>query len=538
MLTGCIDAVDRHGLHGWAYDPDYPAGSVPLLVTAEDRLLERVVANVGRPDVQLAGFGHGRAGFEVVFDPPLTPARSWVLHVRSEITGHDIPGSPVRIEASGEFDDAAQRAFAASLAAFGSRAELDRRIDFLGEQRERLLQMRADLPAQAAPSGQALAEPGPGKRRRAAKRKRALFIDQQMAQADHDGGSDAILSHMRSAQRLGFDVTFVAATMAGGAGGAALEAMGIACCASPWLSSVEEVLRRHAGGYDVVYVHRVASATAYTALVRQHMPHARLVYSVADLHHLRTARQATMERRPELMAEARRLRGHEIWAAQAADAVITHSSAEAGALQQALPAGKIHTVPWSVLPQPTPVPFEQRSGMAFIGHYRHAPNQDAARTLRDEILPMALSGDPAITLRLVGSELPEALRTERPGLIVDGQVPRLYQVFDRVRLTVAPLGYGAGLKAKVLESLAAGVPCVCSPVAAEGMGLPPRLAHLVVPDAAAMVREILHLHADQAHNERTAKRGLAFVARTFSEARLDGLMRQALLPDTAAAAAA
>ena len=516
MLTGCIDEVGRSGLRGWVYDSAYPAASVPLLVMADDRLLERVVANVSRPDVQKAGFGHGRAGFEVVLNPPLNPTRSWLIHVRSEFTGEDMPGSPLRIEASDDFDEAAQRAFAATLVAFDAAEDLDRRIEFLGQQRERLLQMRADRLTPVQPD-------------RSVRRKRALVIDQQMPQPDQDAGSNAILSHMHSLQRLGFDVTFVCSALPGGAAAAALEAGGIACCHLPWYSTVEEVLQRHANAYDVVYLHRVGAAITYLALVRQHMPQARVAFSVADLHHVRLARQAKVEKRPELMAEARRLRSQEIWAAQSADVVITHSSAEAAALHQVMPSQRVHTIPWSVALHPTPVPFAHRSGMAFIGNYRHAPNQDAVRCLRDVVLPRVRRDEPEMTCRVVGSGLPESLRAELPGLVVDGHVPDLHDVFDSVRLTVAPLAYGAGLKGKVLESLAAGVPCVCSPMASEGLDLPASLGQLVVPDEESMARQIIRLHSDEAYNLQMAEHGLAFMAQHCSEARLDRLLRPMVL---------
>jgi hypothetical protein len=59
--------------------------------------------------------------------------------------------------------------------------------------------------------------------------------------------------------------------------------------------------------------------------------------------------------------------------------------------------------------------------------------------------------------------MPAAVRRlAGPGVLALGQVAELAEVFDRVRLTVAPLRYGAGVKGKVLDSLAAGVPCVMS----------------------------------------------------------------------------
>ena len=101
---------------------------------------------------------------------------------------------------------------------------------------------------------------------------------------------------MRSVQRLGFAVTFVPADMSGRVD-PALVAAGIDSRGLPWGGSVEEVLRREAGLFDLVYLHRVANAR-YIPLIRTHLPRARLIYSVADLHHLRLARQAEIEERP------------------------------------------------------------------------------------------------------------------------------------------------------------------------------------------------------------------------------------------------
>jgi hypothetical protein len=43
----------------------------------------------------------------------------------------------------------------------------------------------------------------------------------------------------------------------------------------------------------------------YLPLAREHSPRARILYSVADLHHLRVARQAEIEERPKLMTVGR-----------------------------------------------------------------------------------------------------------------------------------------------------------------------------------------------------------------------------------------
>ena len=307
-----------------------------------------------------------------------------------------------------------------------------------------------------------------------------------------------------------------------------MEAAGIDCCGLPWFASVEELLRREAGSYELVYLHRHSVASRYQQLVRYHQPQARLVYSVADLHFLREQRQAELEQDHLLRATASRTQLLELLAISQADRVITHSSFEAAQLRRQAPKARVHVVPWAVPPRPTAVPFARRRGIAFIGGYNHAPNLDAARWLLQDIVPALRARDPQFECLLVGSHMPEALRRPQPGVVVLGQVPSLAEVLDRVRLTVAPLNFGAGIKGKVLDSYAAGIPCVCTSIAAEGMDLPEPLAAQVADDGPGLVELILRLHEDPVLNADTARAGLEYVQTRLSEARIDALLAGAV----------
>src|SRR6185437_17136047 len=251
------------------------------------------------------------------------------------------------------------------------------------------------------------------------------------------------------------------------------------------------------------------------------------LYSVADLHHLRVARQAAAEDRPELAPLANRLRLMEFTAAALSDAVITHSSEEARLLAAQLGGAKVHTVRWSVMPRLAKTPFAKRHGIAFIGGYGHPPNLDAARWLIGEIMPRVRERDPTIECLLVGDHLPAGLRQRcGEGVVALGAVDDLAAIFDRVRLTVAPLRFGAGIKGKVVDSLAAGIPCVMTPVGAEGLDLPAALGGCIAETGDEIATAILRLHNDAAANKECRGAGLRYVEDSFSEARLDaGLAR-------------
>src|SRR6185369_1492890 len=129
--------------------------------------------------------------------------------------------------------------------------------------------------------------------------------------------------------------------------------------------------------------------------------------------------------------------------------------------------------------------------------------------------------DPAIECLLVGSDLPTDLaKLCGYGVIAVGHVRDLAEIFDRVRLTVAPLGYGAGVKGKVLESWAAGIPCVCTPVAAEGLDVPEVLRTLVADGTVGIGTTIHRLHQDATLNETCRVAALDYVAEQLSEERI------------------
>jgi glycosyltransferase involved in cell wall biosynthesis len=112
--------------------------------------------------------------------------------------------------------------------------------------------------------------------------------------------------------------------------------------------------------------------------------------------------------------------------------------------------------------------------------------------------------------------------------------------FESLRLTVAPLRYGAGVKGKVVSSLAAGVPCVATPVAVEGMGLRDGDGVLVAATPELLAGRVLRAHADPNLWAGLSAGGLAQAAARFSPAACRGALAEALwvmdvLPEPAAA---
>ena len=89
-------------------------------------------------------------------------------------------------------------------------------------------------------------------------------------------------------------------------------------------------------------------------------------------------------------------------------------------------------------------------------------------------------------------------------------------MLDAARVSIAPLRYGAGVKGKVNQAMAHGLPVVATTAAVEGMHLRDGEDVLVADDAAAFADSVLRLHGDEALWARLSANGRDNVARHFS----------------------
>lgn len=360
--------------------------------------------------------------------------------------------------------------------------------------------------------------------------RRALFIDDLVPTPDQDAGSMAAWQHIRALMRLGYQVTLLPSAHLQPAGEAArrLQRIGVEVLHAPHVASVEQHLRERRTPLDLVYLHRFGNAAQYTGLVRRLHPAARVLYNVADLHHLRLQREAALKADAGLAEAAARLRTQELAAVAAADVTVVHSPAEQALLVEALPQARVRVVPWSY-PVGSAAPAGLGSGVLFVGGYRHTPNVDAALWLLREVMPLVWRELPRLTCTLVGSHMPDELRALGSLRVeVPGQVPDLAPLYRQRRVAVAPLRFGAGIKGKVLEAFAAGRPCVMTPIAAEGLALPEPLAALVHDDADGLARAIVALHHDDGRCALAGDAGRHFIAQHHSEAAVDAALAEAL----------
>ena len=171
--------------------------------------------------------------------------------------------------------------------------------------------------------------------------------------------------------------------------------------------------------------------------------------------------------------------------------------------------------------------FEERSGMLFVGSFNHPPNADAVRYACQEILPLVPEElRREHPLYVVGDSLDETVRGYADGIPhvrLVGWVPSLTPYYERVRVALVPLRYGAGTKQKVIQALMANVPLVATSIGAEGLHLEHGHGFLLADDAASFAAAIEGLLGDRALWERVANATTDVTERHSEEAVADAL---------------
>ncbi|MEZ5532054.1 MAG: TIGR03087 family PEP-CTERM/XrtA system glycosyltransferase [Steroidobacteraceae bacterium] len=109
--------------------------------------------------------------------------------------------------------------------------------------------------------------------------------------------------------------------------------------------------------------------------------------------------------------------------------------------------------------------------VAFVGRMDYYPNQQGVIGFCRDVLPQLRAKRPGVRFAIVGADPPAHIRAlgDLPGVTVTGSVPDVRPHVRRAALTVAPLAIARGTQNKILESMAMGVPVVCSPEASGGV---------------------------------------------------------------------
>ncbi|WHE87112.1 glycosyltransferase [Lachnoanaerobaculum gingivalis] len=340
-------------------------------------------------------------------------------------------------------------------------------------------------------------------RERSRGKKVILFVDHYVPTFDKDAGSKTTFQYIKMFIERGYVVKFLPDNFAKSEPYTSiLEQMGVEVLyGNEMRTNIFEWIENNQANIDIAYLNRPHIATKYIDFIKE-KTNIKVIYYGHDLHFLRERREY------ELTGDVERKNASAYWKSMELDLM---RKASISYYPSNVEVDYIHTFDKKINAKAiTAYVFEKfgnidynpdiREGVLFVGGFSHPPNADALKYFLDNMWDEIYAQIKA-PFYIVGSNATDeikALHNEAKGIIFKGFVSEeeLKELYEKVRLVVVPLRYGAGVKGKVIEALYYNDPVITTSVGAEGIDNSYNQM-LVADEPADFVEKCVNLYNDK-----------------------------------------
>lgn len=219
--------------------------------------------------------------------------------------------------------------------------------------------------------------------------------------------------------------------------------------------------------------------------------------------------------------EWRKLRSYELAVCREYDVVTTVTEQDKAALQADAPdLAAVDCVPIGVdTHEFTPVELDPESktilSLATMSWY---PNVDAMHYFYSEIFPLVREQVPDARLVIAGSRPPESIKKleQDSSVSVPGFVQNVQDVAGKAAVFIVPLRSGSGMRVKILNALAMGLPVVSTNVGCEGISARHEEHILLADSPDDFAAQVVRLLKDRALRTRLGAAGREFVEKCYA----------------------
>jgi glycosyltransferase involved in cell wall biosynthesis len=209
----------------------------------------------------------------------------------------------------------------------------------------------------------------------------------------------------------------------------------------------------------------------------------------------------------------------ELQAVKRSDFVLTLSDYDRAALERFVGLSKIGSVGIGCEARPydaSPTPREL--SIAFLGSLMHPPNVEAIKFFTDKILPLLREKVPSVMFHVVASGVSTEIdKLDKSGIHIWYVYGRKKdKLLQECRVFVAPLLSGSGIRVKVLEAWALGMPVVATRLACRGLLAVDGWNVLIADTPQLFAQRILNLYADDDLCIALGKNGRATIEKFYA----------------------
>ncbi len=279
---------------------------------------------------------------------------------------------------------------------------------------------------------------------------------------------------------------------------------------------------------EVVIFDRFTMEEQFGWRVAEACPNALRIIETIDLHCLRLCRQQVLKTKENLIDTllSADISKREMASMYRSDLNLIISDAEMDWLKDVFKFNKDllfylpykiqnESIVWSELPG-----YESRQDFVTIGNFKHEPNWDSVRYLKEKIWPLILKKMPNVQLKVYGSyasQKVEQLHNPKEGFYIMGRAEDALEVMKNARVCLAPLRFGAGIKGKLAEAMLCGTPSITSEVGVEGLKGGMLWNGFVTEDAQEFADQAIAFYQNKTEWEQAQQNGFNILKSRFSD---------------------
>lgn len=219
-----------------------------------------------------------------------------------------------------------------------------------------------------------------------------------------------------------------------------------------------------------------------------------LAKSVIDVHEIGFIKTQELSKVKEINDEYKRIfKAKELLFYKNAKLLICISEKEKNILKKYFHKKQIMVVPTPTDIHKTNNSFEKRKDICYLGSFKYPPNIDAVNYFSTEILPKINKILPNIKFYVLGSDS-SIFRNKYKNVFIKENIKDICKEMSKYKVFVCPLRYGAGLKKKTLDVMAAKTPVVSTKFGVEGIK---NLENKYVSSISEFVKETIKLYENK-----------------------------------------
>ena len=156
--------------------------------------------------------------------------------------------------------------------------------------------------------------------------------------------------------------------------------------------------------------------------------------------------------------------------------------------------------------------------LVYVGHFLHYPNEDAVLYFCKKIFPLILQSSPDTKLYVVGSNPTPRIKELQKmfqNVTVTGYVEDVRDFLSKASVFILPGRLGLGMKGKILEAMAVGIPVVTTSVGYRGIEVVPHKDVIVANTPKEFARKTLELLENPELREKIGANGRSVVEKYY-----------------------